>query len=313
MAPPAAKADGAAEASLQPLIQWYPGHIAKAEQALSASLDKVDLVLEVRDARIPLATSHPRLGRWTRDKRHLLVLNRTDMVPAAARQAWDQWFRERRLTPWWCEAKAGKGVKGLQKAAVQAGEALNERRRERGMRPRAVRALVLGFPNVGKSALINRLVGQRVVESARRPGVTRSLRWVRLGQELDLLDAPGVLPPHLEDQGAALLLAICDDIGQAAYDRELVALALLRRLVALAGEPRAGVALGELESRFKVALAGHPADAGAAAEAWLELAAARHASGDRSRMAQRLLDDFRKGLLGPISLEVPPAPPSPSP
>jgi len=241
------------------------------------------------------------------------VLNRTDMVPAAARQAWDQWFRERRLTPWWCEAKAGKGVKGLQKAAVQAGEALNERRRERGMRPRAVRALVLGFPNVGKSALINRLVGQRVVESARRPGVTRSLRWVRLGQELDLLDAPGVLPPHLEDQGAALLLAICDDIGQAAYDRELVALALLRRLVALAGEPRAGVALGELESRFKVALAGHPADAGAAAEAWLELAAARHASGDRSRMAQRLLDDFRKGLLGPISLEVPPAPPSPSP
>ena len=97
-----------------PAIQWYPGHIAKAEKALASHLEKVDLVIEVRDARIPLATGHPRLGRWIRGKQHLLVLNRRDMIGVDARQAWDGWFRERSQTPWWCDAKAGTGVKQLQ-------------------------------------------------------------------------------------------------------------------------------------------------------------------------------------------------------
>ena len=312
--PPAAGLTASEAGPQQPLIQWYPGHIAKAEQALSANLDKVDLVLEVRDARIPLATGHPRLGRWIGGKPHLLVLNRIDMVPASARQAWDSWFRQRQQAPLWCDAKAGTGVKALREAAIKAGDALNARRLDRGMRPRPVRALVLGFPNVGKSALINRLVGRRVVESARRPGVTRALRWVRLGQALDLLDAPGVLPPLLEDQRAALLLAICDDIGQAAYDPELVALAFLRRLVALSAQPVSGAALGALQTRYGMALAptapdeleGDGPEAGVAdPHSWLASAAARHTSGDGLRMATRLLDDFRCGRLGSVALELP--------
>lgn len=303
VSPPAAGLAASGAGPQQPLIQWYPGHIAKAEQALTANLDKVDLVLEVRDARIPLATGHPRLSRWIKGKHHLLVLNRIDMVPAEARQSWEAWFRQRQQLTYWCDAKTGMGVKALREAAIRAGDALNARRRDRGMRPRPVRALMLGFPNVGKSALINRLVGQRVVESARRPGVTRALRWVRLGQALDLLDAPGVLPPLLDDQRAALLLAICDDIGQAAYDGELVALAFLRRLVALAALPASGAALGALQTRYGVALV--PGDGAPDPHAWLANAAARHASGDGLRMATRLLDDFRCGRLGSIALELP--------
>ncbi|MFM7269868.1 MAG: ribosome biogenesis GTPase YlqF [Cyanobium sp.] len=299
-----------------PAIQWYPGHIAKAEKALSDNLARVDLVIEVRDARIPLATGHPHLGRWIGSKPHLLVLNRRDMVCPAARQAWDGWFRARGQTPWWCDAKAGTGVKQLQQAAIRAGEALNARRAGRGMKPRPVRALMLGFPNVGKSALINRLVRQKVVESARKAGVTRSLRWVRLGQDLDLLDAPGVLPPRLDDQHAALRLALCDDIGQAAYDTEAVALAFIRLLSVLEPQPVAGVAAGVLEGRYGVPLlalagAGTAGRAGLPftpdAESWLQAAAIRHTSGDTPRMAQRLLDDFRRSLLGPIALEVPAA------
>ncbi len=285
-----------------PPIQWFPGHIAKAEKALSANLEKVDLVIEVRDARIPLATGHPRLQRWIRGKQHLLVINRRDMVSTEARSAWDGWFRGRGAVPWWCDAKEGTGVRQLQQAAIRAGEQLNARRAARGMRPRPVRALMLGFPNVGKSALINRLVRQKVVESARRAGVTRSLRWVRLGQELDLLDAPGVLPPRLDDQLAGLRLALCDDIGQAAYDGEAVALAFLQLLVQLESVPAAGVAAGLLERRYGVAMpAGTPDPA-----AWLAASAARHTSGDTARMAQRLLDDFRRSLLGAIALELPP-------
>lgn len=284
-----------------PAIQWYPGHIAKAEQQLSRNLDKVDLVIEVRDARIPLATGHPHLDRWVKGKQHLLVINRRDMVTPAARQAWEQWFKARGQRTVWCDAKAGTGVKQVQQAAIRAGDQLNERRRNRGMRPRPVRALTLGFPNVGKSALINRLVKQKVVASARRAGVTRTLRWVRLGQDLDLLDAPGVLPPRLDDQEAALHLALCDDIGQAAYDGELVAQAFLERLIGLQVDVAAGVVLSAVEKRYGIPLTGDTADPAI----WVQRAAARHTSGDTARMAQRLLDDFRKSALGSIALELP--------
>jgi ribosome biogenesis GTPase A len=287
-----------------PEIQWYPGHIAKAEKALHEALAKVDLVIEVRDARIPLATGHPRLQRWISGKQHLLVLNRRDMVPTAAQQLWSDWFRGQGQVVWWCDARSGTGVKQLQQAAIRAGEALNARRAGRGMRPRAVRALMLGFPNVGKSALINRLVRQKVVESARRAGVTRSLRWVRLGQELDLLDAPGVLPPRLDDQQAALRLALCDDIGQAAYDQEAAALAFLALLALLQSTPEAGASVGLLEQRYGIPLADLPSG-GPDCEGWLMAAAERHTSGDSLRMATKLLDDFRCSRLGAVALELP--------
>ncbi|MEB3234207.1 MAG: ribosome biogenesis GTPase YlqF [Cyanobacteriota bacterium] len=298
-------AAGGALSSNAPSIQWYPGHIAKAEKALHEALGKVDLVIEVRDARIPRATGHPRLQRWISGKQHLLVLNRLDMVPLAAREGWSSWFRNQGQQVWWCDAKSGTGVKQLQQAAIRAGHSLNERRRGRGMKPRPVRALMLGFPNVGKSALINRLVRQKVVDSARRAGVTRSLRWVRLGQELDLLDAPGVLPPRLDDQAGALLLALCDDIGQAAYDSEAVALAFLRLLVALETDPRAGVAAGLLQQRYGIVLAPLPGAGAADVETWLHHAAERHTSGDTTRMATKLLDDYRCARLGAIALELP--------
>ena len=277
-----------------PAIQWYPGHIAKAEQQLKRHLDKVDLVIEVRDARIPLATGHPHLNRWLKGKQHLLVINRRDMVTAAAKEAWEAWFKAQGQRPVWCDAKAGTGVKQVQQAAIRAGDQLNERRRGRGMRPRPVRALTLGFPNVGKSALINRLVRQKVVASARRAGVTRTLRW-------DLLDAPGVLPPRLDDQQAALRLALCDDIGQAAYDGELVAQAFLQMLLDVESMAAAGVRIPLLQDRYGIPLSGETADPAL----WLDAAAARHTSGETARMAQRLLDDFRRSALGSIALELP--------
>ncbi len=283
------------------IIQWYPGHIAKAEEQLKQNLDKVDLVIEVRDARIPRATAHPNLQKWIRGKQHLIVINRLDMVPVEARKDWDVWFRAQGHTPWWCDAKVGTGVKQLQDAALRAGDQLNRRRIFRGMRPRPVRALTLGFPNVGKSALINRLLKRKVVASAPRAGVTRSLRWVRVGQRIDLLDAPGVLPSRLDDQEAALRLAICDDIGQAAYDVELVALAFLELLSRLEEEGKTGVEPELLMKRYGISMTGDMK----APDAWLNAVSLRHTSGNTLRMSQRLLDDFRRNLFGRIVLELP--------
>ena len=280
-------------------IQWYPGHIAKAEKQLSKNLEKVDLVIEVRDARIPISTSHPHLERWIKGKQHLLVLNRRDMISTQALKAWDTWFRNKGKSPLWCNAKDGIGVKQLQETAIRTGETLNKRRKARGMKSRSVRALTLGFPNVGKSALINRLVRKKVVTSSRKPGVTRALRWVRVGQDLDLLDAPGVLPPRFDNQQAALKLALCDDIGQAAYDIESVAISFLDMLHKLEPSKEAGIPVGTLGQRYGLPFGIENSDR------WLMMVAERHTSGDKRRMAQRVLDDFRRTSLGLISLELP--------
>nr|WP_269622268.1 ribosome biogenesis GTPase YlqF [Prochlorococcus marinus] len=283
------------------LIQWYPGHIAKAEKQLTTHLEKIDLVIEVRDARIPLATSHPYLQKWIKNKKHLMVINRKDMISNKAITSWDKWFKQQGQPFWWCNAKNGDGIKQIKEAAIELGEELNQRRSFRGMRNRAVRALTLGFPNVGKSALINRLVNKKIVQSSRKAGVTKSLRWVRVGQQLDLLDSPGVLPPKLEDQEAAIKLAICDDIGQASYDVESVAIRFLEIMNEIKLINIAGIQSDILNSRYGIDIKKHRTNP----HLWLEDAANYHTSGDKCRMAQRLLDDFRKKLIGPISLELP--------
>ncbi len=276
-----------------PPIQWYPGHIAKAEKALQEQLKRVDVVLEVRDARIPLATAHPQVKQWIGGKERVLVLNRVDMIPAQARQQWVEWFKAQGEEPFFTDAQHGKGIEAITKAAQAAGEKMNQRRRDRGMLPRPVRAVVMGFPNVGKSALINRLLKRRVVDSARRAGVTRSLRWIRISDQIELLDAPGVLPSKLNDQDAALKLAICDDIGEAAYDNQRVAAALVDLLKQLQIE-------SGLQTRYDLEMVDMTG------EDYLHALAAHRYQNDLERTARQLLNDFRVGQLGAIALEYPP-------
>ncbi|MDI9634973.1 ribosome biogenesis GTPase YlqF [Geitlerinema splendidum] len=280
-------------------IQWYPGHIAKAEKALKEQLKRVDVVLEVRDARIPLATEHPQVKQWVGEKGRVLTINRLDTIPPAIQQRWAQWFESMGEPVYFTNAKLGKGISGVTQAAQRAGEAMNQRRRDRGMLPRPVRAVVIGFPNVGKSALINRLLGRRVVESAARPGVTRQLRWVRISEAIELLDAPGIIPAKLENQEDALKLAICDDIGEASYDNQRVAVGLLELLQHLSAEVDT---LGGLRSRYEELDLTQ-----LSAESYLAALAETRFLGDVERTARQLLADFRKGLLGAVPLELPPS------
>jgi ribosome biogenesis GTPase A len=284
-----------------PAIQWYPGHIAKAERQLTEQLKKVDVVLEVRDARIPLATKHPQVAQWIGSKGHVLVLNRVDMIPSAAHQAWIRWFREQGEEPYFTNANQGQGVPAVAKAAQVIGDQINQRRRDRGMLPRPVRAVVIGFPNVGKSALINRLLNRRVVDSARRPGVTRQLRWIRISDQIELLDAPGVLPSKLTDQAAALKLAICDDIGEAAYDTQRVAAAFVDLLKQVAAQMTGVEMLESLNQRYGL----DPVDL--TGESYVAVLAEKKYQGDSERTARQILNDFRKGILGTIALELPPS------
>ncbi|MFG6103513.1 ribosome biogenesis GTPase YlqF [Leptothoe sp. EHU-05/26/07-4] len=289
-----------------PSIQWYPGHIAKAERSLKEQLKRVDVVLEIRDARIPLATHHPEVDDWIGDKSRVLVLNRVDMISAEARQSWQTWFKEQGQAAYFTNAKQGKGVQNLLRAAQDAGKAMNERRKRRGMKPRPVRAVVIGFPNVGKSALINRLLKRKVVVSERRAGVTRQLRWVRISNEIELLDAPGIIPLKLNDQEVALKLAICDDIGGAAYDTQRVAAAFLDLIQALDQWDESGGYKGAIASRYDTPLTSETGEF-YTGETYLSILAQRH-NDDLERAAHQLLNDFRKGHLGNLVLELPPVP-----
>lgn len=295
----AANAEALAEdTSLQPrMVQWYPGHIAKAERDLKEQLGSVDLVIEVRDARIPLATSHPQLPGWVGNKPLLLVLNRVDMVSAADQATWTSYFRARGQPVLWTDAKVGTGVKKVTKAAVTAGGSINEARKRRGLRPRPLKAAVVGFPNVGKSALINRLLGRKLAPSAPRPGVTRQLRWLRLGGEVDLLDTPGVLPMSLRNQAVAQRLAVCNDIGEASYVASLVAAAMVDSVLQLP----TGDAIGEaFVHRYRLS------PDGLSGESYVAKVAEALFQGDEDRAGQRLLKDYRLGNLGTFAIERPP-------
>eukprot|EP00956_Cyclotella_meneghiniana_P038026 scaffold147867_cov49-Cyclotella_meneghiniana.AAC.2 len=273
----------------RPKVNWYPGHIAKAERQLSETLKSVDVVIEVRDARAPKATSHPKVGEWSAGRPRVVVLTRMDAVTPRSRESWltaykvlgadrseimlggteknrnEQFRRERRKYDTtdterkdneeeedgsyggaveevlFVDAKRGQGTHAISRAVYRAGRHVNERRRRRGLNDRPLRVGIIGFPNVGKSALINRLLGRRRAKTANTPGVTRSLQWIRVATDknsnsaagssgtrssksgFELLDSPGIIPSDMIDQGDALLLAACNSVGVGAYDNQAVA------------------------------------------------------------------------------------------
>ena len=218
-------------------IQWYPGHMAKARRLLGDQLRRVDIAVELCDARAPLATRNPELDRLCAGKKRLLVLNKADLADDRATQAWLRHFRAQGL-----EAVAFRSTNGKPRDVLAPLERLTagevERMRARGVN-KTVRGMVIGIPNVGKSTFINRLYGSAIVKAADRPGVTRANQWVKVGQYLEMLDTPGMLWPKLADQEGALLLAFLGTIRDAITDMEGLSVKLLDRLMDVAPEATA--------------------------------------------------------------------------
>ncbi|CAK9147061.1 unnamed protein product [Ilex paraguariensis] len=211
-------------------VQWYPGHIAKTEKELKQQLKLMDVVIEVRDARIPMSTSHPQMDSWIGNRKRILVLNREDMISTTDRNAWATYYARQGTKVVFSNGKLGMGSMKLGRLAKTLAAGVNVKRRAKGLLPRPVRAGIVGYPNVGKSSLINRLLKRRMCPAAPRPGVTRVLKWVRFGTDLELLDSPGIIPMRISDQSAAIKLAICDDIGERSYDVVDVAAILVQML-----------------------------------------------------------------------------------
>lgn len=277
-------------------IQWFPGHMAKARRVLGEQVRRVDVVIELCDARLPFSSRNPDMAAIARGKRRLLALNKADLADEAQTKAWLAFFRSQNQ-----EAFAFDAARGKAQAAVSYIERMTQeavaRQAARGVR-KTVRAMVVGVPNVGKSTFINRLNGTPVAETADRPGVTRNTRWVRVAPYLELLDTPGLLWPRLDDPEAARRLAWLGTIRDEILDTEGLAVSLLAALLAARPE--------ETKARFKLA---EPMPEGQGLlEAVCRGRGFLMAGGacDTDRAAAVVLDEFRAGRLGRVTLEKPP-------
>ena len=280
-------------------IQWFPGHMTKAGRMIAENVANVDAVAEILDARIPSASRNPDIDTLAAGKPRLVILNRVDLADPAVTALWRERFRRGGLAVLETDCKSGKGVGGFGGAVRGLLKDLIAQRAAKGQATRALRVMILGIPNVGKSTFINRVAGKKAAAVSDRPGVTRGRQWITVDRGLELLDTPGILWPRFDSQEVGELLAVTGAIKDDVLDRETLAANFLVRLAA--SYPDA------LRERYKL-----EPDAGMAGWELLEAAAkkrgflAGRGEYDTERMSAVLLDEFRGGKLGRISLERPP-------
>ena len=282
-------------------IQWFPGHMTKTRRMIAANLSLVDAVVEILDARIPRSSRNPEMDRMVGTKPRLLLLNKADMADPAATSRWIQAYRMENRVALAVDCRSGKGISGFAPAVrQQLLRELLEKRQAHGMSGAPIRLMVVGIPNVGKSSFINRMAQSKRAKVEDRPGVTRTKQWVKIGNQMELLDMPGVLWPKFEDQTVARRLAFTGAINDDIMDLEALAGLLLCYLAK--AYPQV------LEQRYKMTGLDEIAEDG---YAMLELLGRKRGmliSGGEvnlERAAITLLDEFRSGKLGRITLELP--------
>ncbi len=205
-------------------IQWYPGHMAKAKREAIEKLKLVDVVIELVDARIPESSRNPIVNEIKGQKKQLMLLNKTDLADPIQTKKWMKYYQEEGMEVLTVEAKDGKGLNQV-KAAIKALMAEEfEKLAAKGVRPRPIRLMVLGIPNVGKSTFINRMIQKNQAETANRPGVTKGQRWLKIGNDFELLDTPGILWPKFDNQEIGNKLAVTGAIKDSLLHMDDVAL-----------------------------------------------------------------------------------------
>ncbi len=280
-------------------IQWFPGHMAKTRRAITGNLKLVDAVAELIDARTPMSSRNPEIDSMTASKPRIVLLNKCDLADSNATSAWINYLKKDNVTALAVDCKSGKGINKLLptlKATVL--KELMEKREKNGMSGAPIRLMILGIPNVGKSSLINRLAGGKRAKVEDRPGVTRTKQWVKLKDNTELLDMPGVLWPKFEDQSAAVRLAFTGAISDDILDIETLAMKLLVFLSE--SYPQA------LIERYKIEF--NDADDGLSLLEKVGKKRGMVISGgeiNTERAAITVLDEFRSGRLGRITLELP--------
>lgn len=279
-------------------INWYPGHMAKAKRLLADQLGRVDIVIELCDARLPYSSRNPDLDKLLGAKKRVLLLNKADLADPNITSAWLNYFHNQGIDAAPFNASGGKAKDAL--AIIdRAAKDIVARAAEKGMR-KTVRCMVVGVPNVGKSTFTNKLHGTNIAKTGDRPGVTRANQWVNISPYLQLMDSPGLLWPRLDDQLAARRLCYIGTVKDDVVDLGMLTIHLLQDMLAV--KPEAAV------ERFRIS---DPELRGA--ELLDDVCRGRGflmrgGISDYDRCCRVVLDEFRAGKLGRITLETPNAP-----
>ena len=272
-------------------IQWFPGHMTKTRRLIEADLKMVDAVVEVTDARIPESSRNPIMDELVGTKPRIMIMNKCDVADEKATAAWRTYYESRGICVIVCDCRSG--INRFLPTVKKLLSELIERRKARGMIGKALRLMVVGIPNVGKSSFINRMANSKKTKVGDRPGVTRGKQWVSIDKDVELLDMPGILWPKFDDKDVAQRLAFTGAIKDEVMDTAALARALGE--VLLRDYPEL------VKARYKIAGEG---------DVLTEIARARGMliSGgepDIERAAATLLDEFRGGKIGRITLEMP--------
>lgn len=272
-------------------INWYPGHMKKTRELIQENLKMVDLVVEVIDARIPCSSRNPIIDQLVGDKKRIIILNKSDLADAEENKAWSEFFKQEGNLVLAMNCMSGMGANQL----IRLLEKIRDDKNKDAARKKPLRMMIVGVPNVGKSSLINRLTGKKSAKTGNKPGVTRGKQWLNLGNDMQLLDTPGILWPKFEDPEVGLNLAFCGAIKDEILDIATLCLELIKVLQVRYPEL--------LMERYKLT------ELGETALDTMELIAKKRGfilSGGRidyERTGKTVIDEFRSATIGHITLE----------
>lgn len=276
-------------------IQWYPGHMKKALEEIKTNLKLVDTIIEIVDARCPCASRNPAFDDIIKMKNHIIILNKADLADEKISKKWSSYFKSKGK-----EAITFNAVKSSPNIIISAVERVskevNKKRIEKGQRIRAIRTMVIGVPNSGKSSIINNIIGKSVARTGNKPGVTRGKQWVRINKKIELFDTPGILWPKFEDENVAFLLALTSSINDKILDLYKISLNAINLLK--------NNYEGLLNRRYSI-------DESEIPEKIFESIAKKRgcilkgSKLDYDRASRLIVDEIRNGKLGRISFEQP--------
>lgn len=279
-------------------INWYPGHMAKTKKQIIKDLKLIDIIIEILDARAPKSSQNPDVKEYSKNKKKIVVLNKADLADESVTAKWIEYYRKNNITCVKVESNTGKGIKEVINEIKLAYKEIEEKYIQKGRIRKSARVMILGIPNVGKSTFINSLAKRSIAKVGNKPGVTKNKQWIKIENQIELLDTPGMLWPKLDDECVSMHLAYLNTIGENAIDNEEIAYNLLKYLVENYKD--------KVESRYDIIINNDEEIIDIRDEMAIKKGAILSGGKiNEQKISDMILNDFRTGKLGKISLEYP--------